>query len=614
MFLSKHFFVFYFFLVTELLNGQPDRWQLRVNYLMNISLDDKIHMISGDQELTIFNTSPDTLKKLYYHLYFNAFQPGSDMDIRSRTIIDPDKRIGGRIATLKAEEMGYHQINRIAQKGKSLNFKVEGTIMEVTLIEPIMPSDSEKIVINFEAQVPVQIRRTGRNNKEGVDYSMAQWYPKLCNYDLHGWHTPPYIAREFYGPWGDFTVNIKLDEKYCIAATGYLQNSKECVWPLDSQNRSGKKRVWQFYAPMVHDFVWAADPDYIHDIYTRKDGKQLHFYYLKDNPYIKSWKDLPAIMDTALDYAQKHFGEYPYLSYSFIQGGDGGMEYPLATLITGNRPLHSLVGVCLHEWMHSWYQMLLASNESLYPWMDEGFTSYAEDLISNYIKSKGLLPGFKAEEQSFQETMKGYREFVASGREEALSTHADHYTTNLAYGMGSYTKGALCLLQLRYIMGEQTFNNALQIYYSTWRFKHPNADDFFRTMEKVSGLELDWFKEYWVFTTKTIDYVIDGIESEGRSSKLILMRKDLFPMPVDLEIKLKNGKSIFYTIPLDLMRGNKDLLDIKWEVAKPWHWVNPIYELSLDIPKSKILSVVLDPFHQLADIHPENQIYNSEPE
>lgn len=107
-------------------------------------------------------------------------------------------------------------------------------------------------------------------------------------------------------------------------------------------------------------------------------------------------------MDTALDYAQKHFGEYPYLSYSFIQGGDGGMEYPLATLITGNRPLHSLVGVCLHEWMHSWYQMLLASNESLYPWMDEGFTSYAEDLISNYIKSKGLLPGFKVEEQSFQ--------------------------------------------------------------------------------------------------------------------------------------------------------------------------------------------------------------------
>lgn len=606
--------IFPFLMLVSMNYGQADRWQLGVNYLMNVRLNDKIHLISGNQALTIYNSSPDTLNKIFYHLYLNAFQPGSDMDVRSRTIVDPDKRIGSRIASLNPEEVGFQKINKITQDGKALNYHIEGTIMEVKLMESILPLDSAKIEIEFEAQVPVQIRRTGRNNKEGVDYSMAQWYPKLCNYDQHGWHTPPYIAREFYGPWGDFRVNIELDKKFCVASTGYLLNSMDCNWPNDSLVQNGKTRIWQFFAPKVHDFVWAADPDYIHDIHVRKDGKKLHFYYLKNNPYAQSWKELPPIMDVALDYAQKHFGEYPYQSYSFIQGGDGGMEYPLATLITGNRPLHSLVGVCLHEWMHSWYQMLLASNESLYPWMDEGFTSYAEYLTSNYIKSKGLLPGFNPEGHAFQETLKSYIDFVKSGREEALSTHADHYSTNVAYGMASYAKGALCLLQLRYIMGEQAFDNSLLSYYYQWRFKHPDADDFFRVMEKASGLELDWFKEYWIFTTKTIDYAIERLESEGKNSKIVLARKSLLPMPIDLEIKLKNGKSIFYTIPLDLMRGHKEIFDSNWKVGRPWHWVNPFYELILDVPKDKIQTVVLDPFHQLADINPENQIYSTESE
>ena len=182
--------------------AQPYRWQQHIQYEMQIDFETKSHQFKGEQKVVYTNNSPETLHKFFYHLYFNAFQPGSMMDVRSRSIIDPDRRVTDRISKLKEDEIGYHKIVRLAQDGEEVNYHTEGTILEVQLAAPIGPGESATFEMTFESQVPLQIRRSGRDNAEGIDYSMSQWYPKVCEYDYQGWHANPYVGREFHGVWG----------------------------------------------------------------------------------------------------------------------------------------------------------------------------------------------------------------------------------------------------------------------------------------------------------------------------------------------------------------------------------------------------------------------------
>lgn len=583
-------------------------WQQQANYTMDVSLDTDRHILRGKQVVDYTNNSPDTLNKLFYHLYLNAFQPNSEMDYRSRSLPDPDRRIGDRISKLSKEEIGYQKVKSLTLNGKKVLYQAEGTILEVFLKQNILPGQTVKLEMEFEAQVPVQIRRTGRNNKEGIDYSMAQWYPKICEYDTKGWHPNPYIAREFYGIWGNFDVSITLDSKYIVAASGVLQNANEIGYgyaETEVKNRP-KKLTWRFKAEKVHDFMWAADPDYKHTKLTAHDGTELHFFYQENDKTEEVWAKLPQIMDEALRWMNKRYGKYPYPVYSFIQGGDGGMEYPMGTLITGERPLMSLVGVCVHEWMHSWYQMVLGTNEALYPWMDEGFTSFGSSETMDYLLSKGILTG-KHDENPLEETITGYASFAVSGAAESISTHADHYSTNAAYGVGSYTKGQLCLVQLEYIMGEKKFAKALLKYYDTWKFKHPTSSDFFRVMEKESGMVLDWFEEYWINTTHVADYAIDTVYDD----KLIVRRLGAMPMPIEIVVTLQNGKKELYYIPLTLMRGEKEPESSYADYTKlpDWPWAQPSYTVQLNQNIGKIEKIEIDPSNRMIDVMPGNNVW-----
>ncbi len=274
--------------------AQADRWQQRAEYQMEIDFDVDKDQFKGTQRLVYYNNSPDTLTRVFYHLYFNAFQPGSAMDVRSRNLPDPDGRVGARISKLKPNEIGYLKINKLTQDGKELKHLTEGTILEVTLDKPILPKSKVVFDMNFDGQVPIQIRRSGRDNAEGVDYSMAQWYPKMAEYDYQGWHANPYIAREFYGIWGDFDVKISIDKNYVIGGTGYLQNPEEIGHGYLPEGQTpkpakGAKLTWHFKAPNVHDFVWAADPNYTHTSLKRPDGLTLNFFYLKTERNQDNW-------------------------------------------------------------------------------------------------------------------------------------------------------------------------------------------------------------------------------------------------------------------------------------------------------------------------------------
>ncbi|MDP4262157.1 MAG: M1 family metallopeptidase [Bacteroidota bacterium] len=582
--------------------GQPDRWQQRVKYVMAIDMNVQTNRFAGKQKLEYWNNSPDTLTRVFYHLYWNAFQPNSMMDTRSRrqgTIqagrgLDWDPRVKDRILNLKPDEIGYQKIISLKMNGRPQQYNMLETILEVKLDKPILPKSKVVFDMEFEAQVPLQVRRSGRDNPTTkVRYSMSQWYPKLCEYDYEGWHPTPYIAREFYGVWGDYDVSISIDKTYILGGSGYLQNASEIGYGYEAPGSKvirapGNKLTWKFTAPNVHDFVWAADPDFIHKSVKINDSLTLNLLYKTTNATAQQWENVLTLAGRALPYMEKTFGHYPYKQYSFIHGGDGGMEYPMATLII--EP-----GAWLHEWLHSWYQGMMGTNESLYAWMDEGFTQYAEERVSAYLNGSG---GF-AQADNYA----SYFNVVRSGKEEPLITHADHFNTNFAYNVASYSKGAVFMEQLGYITGAEVRDKILLEYYRLWRFKHPNANDFIQVAEKVSDMKLDWYKQYWINSTRTIDYAFDSLWEENGKTKIRIKRVGLMPMPVDLQITFKDSTKELHYIPLDLMYGEKPAEDSTPRKVYPaWKWTNETYIIETGRRLADIIVAEIDPSQRLADV------------
>ena len=574
-------------------------WQQHISYDMDIDVDVKNHQYKGVQKAIYTNNSPDELDKVYYHLYFNAFQPGSQMDVRSLNIKDPDRRVRDRISKLSADEVGYIKVNSLKLNGTAVRYETVGTILEVTLNTPIKSGESVTLDMVFDAQIPAQIRRTGRDNKEGVALSMAQWYPKMAEYDFEGWHTPPYIAREFHGVWGDFDVKISIDKEYVLGGTGYLQNAQEIGHGYEDKSKplnvpTSDKLTWHFKAPNVHDFMWAADPDYNHDVLKMVNGIDLHFLYKKDleAKYLGNWKELQSKTAELMVYFSEHIGQYPYKQYSVIQGGDGGMEYAMSTLITGERSFGSLFGVTAHEMAHTWFQFLLATNESKHPWMDEGFTSYISNKASFEIMKRG-------DKNPNTGPYRGYNYLVKNNIEEPLTTHADRYNTNAAYGSGSYGKGSMFLSQLEYIIGAENVANGLKKYFADFSFKHPTPNDVKRSMEKVSGIHLDWYLNEWTQTIHTIDYGIKAVNGKN----ITLERIGQMPMPMDLEVVYTDGSRENFNIPLRMMRGNKPT---SATVLKGWGWAMPTY--SFNVSKA-VQSVTIDKSKLMADVNDDNNVF-----
>ena len=598
-------------------------WQQQADYKMDVTMNTKNYQYKGNQELVYTNNSSDTLKRVFYHLYPNAFQPGSEMDARIQSIKDPDARMvnkikvgekevkESRIKNLKPDEIGYLRVSNFKQDGFSLVTKTVGTVLEVTLEKPILPHSQTILTLDFEGQVPVQIRRSGRNNKEGVALSMVQWYPKIAEFDFEGWHADPYIAREFHGVWGNFDVKITIDSDYVLGGSGYLQNKNEIGHGYQdsgiivSHPKNTKLLTWHFIAPNVHDFAWAADKNYVHDVVKGPNDVDLHFFYKNSIPsVIENWKKMEPLMVRVMDYYNKTVGDYPYKQYSFIQGGDGGMEYAMCTLMLGNGTAEGILGTATHELGHAWFQHILASNESKHPWMDEGFTSYIEDLALNEVaNTKAINP--------FESTYNAYYKLVESGKEQAQTTHADRYDENRPYSISSYSKGEIFLSQLEYLIGKENVEKTLKRYFQDFKFKHPTPNDIKRTAERVSGANLDWYLSDWTTTTNTIDYGFKEVTENGDKTTITLERIGRIPMPMDLLVEYADGTRESFYIPLRMMSFEKENPnpEIKRTILGDWAWAYPTYEFSISKPKTNIISITIDPSGLMADVNSENNYY-----
>ncbi|MDY0989193.1 M1 family metallopeptidase [Flavobacterium sp. CFBP9031] len=599
-------------------------WQQHADYKMEVSMDVKNYQYKGKQELVYTNNSSDTLKKVFYHLYPNAFQPGSEMDARLHFIKDPDGRMvnkvkqadgkevkQSRIETLKPNEAGYLKITNFKQDGAVAQTRVSGTILEVTLAKPILPNSKTTFTLDFDGQVPVQIRRSGRNNSEGVELSMSQWYPKLAEFDFEGWHADPYIAREFHGVWGNFDVKITIDKEYTIGGSGYLQDKNSIGHGYQDAGvtvtypKKAKTLTWHFIAPNVHDFTWAADKEYTHDIVKGPNDVDLHFFYKNNEKTTANWKQLEPLMVKVMEYYNQRVGAYPYKQYSFIQGGDGGMEYAMCTLMLGNGTLEGILGTATHELGHSWFQHILASNESKHPWMDEGFTTYIEDSALNELK------GDKKEVNPFVGNYKAYYSLVNSGKEQPQTTHGDRYDENRPYSISSYIKGSLFLSQLEYIIGKENVDATLKRYFNDFKFKHPTPNDIKRTAERVSGAELDWYLIDWTQTTNTIDYGIKDVVDNAGKTTVSLERIGRMPMPIDLKVDYTDGTSETFYIPLRMMNFIKPNPNPneKRTVLEDWAWAQQNYSFTIDKNKTAIKKITIDPSGLMADVKQTNNVF-----
>ncbi len=589
-----------FILIAFQLSFSQNYWQQHVEYEMDIVVDVSDFTYNGDQSIIYTNNSNDTIKKVYYHLFFNAFKPNSQMDIRSRTIRDPDRRVGSRIVALEEKDYGDINVSALKQDGKDIYYEVNETILLARLNKPLLPGKKTKLSMVFTAQVPLQIRRSGKLNKEGIDMTMTQWFPKLAEYDSEGWHPNPYIGREFHGVWGNYSVNITIDKDYVVGGTGYLQNANEIghgYTEKEPKENDSKTNTWKFYAPNVHDFAWAADPDYIHDVKKSESGVDLHFFY-KPTVNVEDWKKLQEDSVLLMKYFEEAIGPYPWKQYSIIQGGDGGMEYAMCTMITGERSYPSLLGVTAHEMAHAWFQHLLATNEAKHAWMDEGFTEYITSLSENYVNNES--PEFP-----HKSSYDRYYLLAKSGFEQAQTIHSDRYDYNFAYGASAYSKGSVFLSQLGYIIGKENLNKTLRRYYEEFKFKHPTPNDFKRIAEKVSDLELEWYLNEWTRTPHKIDYGID-ISSLEDERVITLKRKARIPMPIEVVVSFEDGSSDMYYIPNDLLHGYKTFKNEVY-LMEPWNWASTEYEFTVQGNK-RVTKVEIDPSKRIADV---NQMDNS---
>ncbi|WP_251953210.1 M1 family metallopeptidase [Salinibacter ruber] len=595
----------------------PSQWQQHVDYEMEIRLNPETHQVDGHQRLTYTNNSPDTLRTVYYHLYFNAFQPQSMMAERNRHLPDPDGRTVPRIFNLTPDEQGRQTVTSLTQDGTPVSYEMYDTVLRVDLAEPIPPGTSTTFVMDYRSQVPLQTRRSGRNSRgDDIDYTMTQWYPKMAEYDERGWHANYYINREYYAPYGEFDVEITLPAEYTIGATGVLQNPDEVghgydidgsgTWRPSDGLPDADTLTWHFRAEDVHNFAWSADPDYIHDKVTA-DGTTHHILYKPE--VAEQWRPLRNNMPDLTAYFSDEYGDYPYPQMTVAQGGDGGMEYPMFTVVSSydgpefeeKSSYRSILGTTVHEFAHMWFYSALGSNEADYAWMDEGFTSYAT------TEGMAHLAGQPADHTGARQSVVTMHKL---GIAEPFSTPADWFSTNTAYGITSYPGGQMLVDMLGYVMGDAQRDQWLRRYFRERAGMHPDPFDLELFAEQESGLMLDWYFQQVTESTRTVDDAITDLDQrrtgDGMTVDLTLKRKGTLRLPQDVKLTLADGTTQWLNVPLASMHGHKPVPD-DWIVTEPWPWVAPEKTVSVTVD-SRVEKAVIDPNGETPDV---NRLNNS---
>ena len=591
----------------------PSYWQQRADYLIRASLDTVANRVSGEERITYSNRSPDTLRYVWMQLDQNLFNSRS----RGSRVFDQSSRWGtagaegGFILTRVAEAAAPRVKGRPA-RGGALHYTVNGTMMRVDLARPLPPHATLVLELAWSfAFGPNSNRMRLEQVDGGTVYEVAQWYPRMAVYDdVRGWNTEQYLGQgEFYLEYGSFDVSLTVPATMLVAATGVLRNAATVLTPLQ-QSRLARARssdatvvirgrdeiadpasrprpaggllTWHFTADSVRDFAWAAARHFIWDAARVNGGRTLAMSFYP--PSADSiWSQATGYAKAAIESYSKMWREYPYPVAINVNGIEGGMEYPMIVFCHNRSDAGALYSVTDHEFGHTWFPMLVGSNERLYPWMDEGFNTF-----QNYYNWKARYPG-APNRRSNPAT---YLTMAVSGQEQPIMTPADR-TSPQWLGQVAYNKPGVGLVLLRdQIVGPERFDAAFREYIRRWAWKHPTPADFFRTMDDALGEDLSWFWHSWFYTTETLDQAVDSVvtstDSAGRvTSRIFLRNVGPMVMPVTLDVTLDDGTVQRLHLPVEI-----------------WYWGDR-YVAAVPGPRH-VTTVVVDPESVFPDVNRGN--------
>jgi hypothetical protein len=596
----------------------PKYWQNRADYKINATLDTGSHKISGDVEITYTNNSPDNLKFLWLQVDQNIYREDSRGSATTT-------QAGGRWANTKFTEGDViKSISVDAGKTYTPKYTITDTRMQVWLTDALKGSGNKmKVKIAFEFTVPEYgTDRMGRlKTKNGWVYEVAQWFPRLCVYDdIQGWNTLPYVGQgEFYLEYGDLEYTITAPSDLIVVGSGELLNPQDC-YTADQQKKWAEAKnsdqtvvirsekeikeaasrpakancTWKFKIANARDVAWGASKAFVVDaakinLPSGKKSMAISAYPVES---IKKngWQRSTEMVKGAIEHYSNKWFEFPYPAATNVAGIVGGMEYPGIVFCGYTSAGGNLWGVTDHEFGHTWFPMIVGSNERKYAWMDEGFNTFinglsTEEFNKGEFASASFFPG-------------DMTNFVFSDDMDGLFNEPDVIGQN-DLGIAAYEKPSMMLNALRdVVLGKERFDAAFREYVNRWAFKHPTPWDFFHSMENVSGEDLGWFWRAWVLNTWKLDQAVKDVKyirnDPANGVNITVDNLEKMAMPVLIQIKEENGKVHDLKLPVEI-----------WQRGSSW-----TFHVATT---SNVTDVVLDPDKKLPDINRSNNKMKEKP-
>lgn len=596
---------------TRSASGQPGHkyWQNSADYQLNVSLDESKNEITGSAEITYTNNSPDQLGFLWLQLDQNLFSK----DSRGNAIIP----LSGSRNGAKGESFdGGYKIKSVKYDGKEVKYTITDTRMQIDLPGDLKANGGVaklKIEYSFLSPKYGSDRMGVEDTKNGKIFTLAQWYPRMCVYDdVMGWNTLPYLgASEFYLEYGTLSANITVPANHYVVASGELLNEKEVYskeeisrWnaarnsektvmihpesELGKGSNSGTK-TWKFKIEKARDFAWASSSAFIIDaarINLPSGKKSLAISaYPVESAGDKAWGRSTEYTKASIEHYSGKWFEYPYPAATNVAGNEGGMEYPGIVFCHMNSMGADLWGVTDHEFGHTWFPMIVGSNERLFAWMDEGFNTFI-----NSISTKEFNKG-EYKQPSNVAQMAG---FIFNDSLEPVMVGPDNMKER-NIGILAYYKPGLGLGVLREtILGPEKFDKAFKTYVHRWAFKHPTPWDFFHTMENVSGEELNWFWKGWFMNKWKVDQAVKAVKPLNgdfkNGTQITVENVGQLPMPTTVLVTFKDGTTETVKLPVEVWKRNTE------------------WTFQLDSAK-EVTNVKLDPLSIVPDINPNNNAW-----
>ena len=598
----------------------PGYWQQDIYVNLEASLDDSLNTIDGKENLVYYNNSPDTLHELYFHLYQNAFQPGSYLDDQYK-----DNKVITNFGHYEKQGLGT-TVSSCIEDGNAVAPEIDNTMMRIKLKKPLVPNASVNVQLVFRTYFDngSMRRRMKMFKHDGVtQYDGVHWYPRVSVYDRKfGWTTDQHLNREFYGDFGTFDVSLSLPSQYILEATGTLLNENE-VMPkdlrekLDIKNfakqkngiteiikKDGSRKTWKYHAEDVHDFAWTCDPSYrIGEV----DWNGVRCIALAQESAAWGWQHTAAHVAKVIETYSKDFGMYAWPKIVVADARDG-MEYPMLTLCGGTEP--GSKNVINHEVGHEWFFGMLGNNETYRAMLDEGFTQFLtvwsfDRMDNGYPPHSPKADPFNLKPAREGASYYGYLRSAIQGDNTTLNTHSDQFNGAIGQGGGYglvYHKTSTMLFNLQYVLGDSLFLRAMSHYFNQWKICHPYVEDFRNSIISYTHVDLNWFFDQWIETSKVIDYEVKKVKRGDAPGEynVTFKRKGRMQMPIDFTVYNKEGQKFSYYIPnTDFQKHTSATTLPKWQ---GWDNIREEYTATVKI-NGKLKNVVIDTSYRLADIN-----------